>query len=322
MKEKIYNIFTIFEDEILVSIGYVMHEVDGTDNEKTIYLKERLEKDMKEMIVENVSENYQIKDKFGYQRTGISQQNYNSMLYNGTSGVLTEYIFQRTSAPENPLVLSTSISNGIIKIDEVINFDSEPIGPPVYSINEEVPLHYIQTYMSDEGLDLNGLILDDFIVSIQLLYNNKKYVSCLKLFMSTIDSISFLEYGEIPGINIFQKWLDTYCNLKNLNVSSVELWEYRNSLLHMTNPYSRKVLRNEVQPLQFYVSYHDREELQSDVKFKYFNLKSFIDTISEGIGNWTQSFNSQRDKFEVFLDRYDLILSDLRYNKISFNESL
>lgn len=319
MKEKIYNIFTNFEDEILISIGYVMYEFEGTDEEKIKFLKKNLKTDKENMIVKGISKKYQVKDKFGNQKTGISHEIFNSMQYNGTIGVLTEYIFIETGAPRNPLTIFTCVVDGKIRIDKYENYRTEPIGPYIYSINEENPTYYLTTYMSEEGLDLNRLIKDDFIVAIQLMFNNQKYTSCLKLFMSAIDSIAFLEYGEIPNVNIFQKWLDKYCHLERLGVSSIELWEYRNSLMHMTNAYSRKVLANKVQGLDFYVSATDREELQSNFFTKYFNLNTFYYVITEGIGNWTQSYNKQRDKFESFLDRYDMILSDLRYAKIKFN---
>lgn len=88
----------------------------------------------------------------------------------------------------------------------------------------------------------------------------------------------------------------------------------------MTNAYSRKVLANKVQPLQFYVSGYARPELQSNIKYKYFNLKVFIDVVTDGIGKQTISFNSDRNKFPDFIDRYDMILSDLRYIQIEFNQ--
>lgn len=320
MKEKIYNIFSIFENETLVATGYVMHEIEGTDDDKIIFLQENVNFDKMKIKPKPIASTYKIKDEYGTEKIGLSLENYNAMLYNGSVGVLFEYIFENTNASENPISITTSIVNGKIKIDEIRPFETQPKGPPIYQINEETPIYYLTAYMSKEGLDLNRLILDDFIIATQITFNNGNYVSCLKLFMSAIDSISFLEYGAIQSTNIFQKWLDNYCDLRRMNVLSSEFWEFRNSLLHMTNPYSRKVLKNEVNPLQFYVSHRDRPELQSNIKFKYFNLKTFIDVITEGIGNWTESYNEDKSKFETLLERYDLILSDLRYGKIKFND--
>ena len=255
----------------------------------------------------------------GVIKKGIYLETFNSMLYNGTHTSIFEYIFQETNAPTNPLFILTPIVNDDIKIDKQVENKTITKGPFLSGINEEHPKYYLSEYISDGFIDLNRLILDDFISATQLAFNNRKYVSCLKLFMSAIDSFAFLEYGEIAGTNIFQKWLDTFCDLSRMKILSAEFWEFRNSLLHMTNPYSRKVLKNKIQPLQFYVSQNDRPELQSDFNFKYFNLVTFVNVITEGIGNWTQSFNVDRNKFETFIDRYDLILSDIRYTKINFN---
>ncbi|MBK8506053.1 MAG: hypothetical protein IPL46_29975 [Saprospiraceae bacterium] len=129
MKEKVYNIFVIFEDEILVKTGYVMHEIAGTDEEKIEFLHAKVFVDKDNMVVNGISESYKITDKHGGQRTGISLDSYNSMLFNGTSGVITENIFQKTDAPENPLTISTAIVNGEVKIDETRTFKTNPIGP-------------------------------------------------------------------------------------------------------------------------------------------------------------------------------------------------
>jgi len=318
-KEKLYNLFVNFDDNILVSIGYVVHEVAGTDSEKYNFLHKNIFEDVKNMKIENIPSSYKVKDKFGDTKNGISLNIYNTMLHNATAGVLFENIFQNTNAPANPLNITTPVVNGEIKINKTLNLNSEPKGQPLYSVNETQPLYYLKKYLNDDGLDLNQLIFDDFISAIQILYNNNRYVSCIKLLMSAIDSIAFLEYGELKNVNIFDKWMQSYVELEKLNVTSKELWEYRNALLHMTNAYSRKVLANKVQPLQFYVSGYARPELQSNIKYKYFNLKLFIDVVTDGIGKWTISFNSDRNKFPDFIDRYDMILSDLRYIKIEFN---
>lgn len=196
-KEKIYNLFVNFDDNILVSIGYVVHEVVGTDSEKYNFLHKNIFEDVKNMKVENIPSSYKVKDKFGDGKIGISLNVYNTTLHNATAGVLFENIFQNTNAPTNPLNITTPVVNGEIKINKTLNLNSEPKGEPLYSVNETQPLYYLEKYLNDDGLDLNQLIFDDFISAIQILYNNSKYVSCIKLLMSAIDSIAFLEYGEL-----------------------------------------------------------------------------------------------------------------------------
>ncbi|MBS1744561.1 MAG: hypothetical protein JST21_00175 [Bacteroidetes bacterium] len=51
MTEKIINIFPIFEGQIMTCIGFRVHEVDGTDEEKIDFLKSKIDSDVKEMAV-------------------------------------------------------------------------------------------------------------------------------------------------------------------------------------------------------------------------------------------------------------------------------
>ena len=63
----------------------------------------------------------------------------------------------------------------------------------------------------------------------------------MKLIASFIDTMAFLEYGDVPGN--FVRWLDTYAKIPSLGIKSAQLWELRNSLVHMSNLDSQKVLR-------------------------------------------------------------------------------
>jgi hypothetical protein len=315
-KEKVYNLFAIFESMILKQIGYVMHEIEGTDEEKQNYLLDYVEKDSKRMKTKEIPLGFTLQIGGDEKIRGISLDSYNTMLHNGTTGFLFEPFFIESNSPKDPLTISTAIVDGKIKIDKRINYEYLPKARPFKSIEELQPNNYLEIYTNEQGFNLDKLLNDDFIEGIQIMYNNRKYVSSLKLILSAIDSISFLEYGDQK--DIFKKWLVEFSKLSDLNISSNELWELRNSLLHMTNPYSRKVLRKQIQPLQFYVSHKDKEELQSNVKFKYFNLKSLIDIFILSLENWAESYNNQRDKFEQFIERYDMIVSDSRYKQLKF----
>ena len=142
------------------------------------------------------------------------------------------------------------------------------------------------------------------------------YVSSLKLLLSAIDTFAFLEFGDTR--NNFKNWLNEFCNLSELKITEEELWEFRNSLLHMTNTVSRKVQNESVIGLGFYVFNEDIEERTSDGKIKYFNLKSLIVNVAFGLKSWAESFNNNRGKFEQFIERYDLVISDTRYKRIIY----
>lgn len=316
--EKIINIFPIFEGQILTCIGFRVHELDGTDDEKIEFLKSRIEQDVKEMAVTLLPENFLIRLPDGTTSPGITLERYNTLLHNGTDGILYEGIFQALDFPENPLQISTPIVDGEIKFHKSMKFDMELKAPFTTKIHEEIPKHYLDEFITDQGFALVELIDKDFFGAIKLTFNEGYYVSCLKLLLSAVDSIAYLEFGDIPQRNIFRDWLTTYCDFSNLNIDDSELWEYRNSLLHMTNAYSRKVSKELVKRLKFYVSGEDKPTLTGDMQSKYFNVKSLIQAVSDGIDRWAESYNENRDKIEGFIDRYDLVISDSRYHKVVF----
>ena len=63
-----------------------------------------------------------------------------------------------------------------------------------------------------------------------------------------IDTLGFGEYGPVG--NCFVTWLDEYCDMGQAGVTSPELWELRNSLLHMTNLDSNRVRSGAVEGLK------------------------------------------------------------------------
>lgn len=67
-----------------------------------------------------------------------------------------------------------------------------------------------------------------FASSLKLTFNAGLYVSALKLLVSCIDSLAYIEYGDDRNSTPFIKWLDTYADLTPLGITSTELWELRN----------------------------------------------------------------------------------------------
>ena len=318
MTEKIINIFPIFEGQLLTCIGFRVHELEGTDEEKIEFLKSRIETDVNEMAMTLLPDNFTVRKPDGSIVPGITLERYNGLLHNGTDGILYEGIFQAFDFLANPLQVSTPIVDGAIKYDKSLKFETEPKAPFTTKIHEILPKHYLDEFITDKGFALVELIDTDFFGAIRVTYNQGQFVSCLKLLLSAIDSIAFLEYGDMAHKNIFSEWLITYCDFSRLNITEVELWEYRNSLLHMTNAYSRKVTQELVKRLKFYVSSEDKQDILGDVQSNYFNIKSLIEAISDGISKWADSFNNDKDKIPTFLERYDLVISDSRYNRIEF----
>lgn len=179
---------------------------------------------------------------------------------------------------------------------------------------------YLFEYHTPEGFDILRLFNDGYFLAIKLLYNNRRYVSATKLLMSAIDTVAYLDFGDSAGN--FSAWLDTYADLQSLNVSSEEVWELRNSLVHMTNLDSRKVLSGKVQRLQFYVGFPPANFPTGDGETKYFGLWQFIQCIGVALQRFAESFNNEPKKFENFFSRYDRIISDTRYFEIELESDV
>jgi hypothetical protein len=165
-------------------------------------------------------------------------------------------------------------------------------------------------YTDGNTFRFTDLIHDDYFKAIRTLFSAKLYVSCAKLLMSCVDTLAFVEYGNISGN--FTNWLDAYIDLLPQNITAEELWEFRNSVLHMTNLASRKVISGKVSPIMLYAGGSDSmPAITSDLP-KPFNLYSLITAIATGIGRWGETYNSDRDKLLKFIERYDTTISDSR----------
>jgi hypothetical protein len=177
---------------------------------------------------------------------------------------------------------------------------------------------YFGTYFTADGFDFGGLINADFFDPIRLLFQNGHYVSASKLLVIAIDSISFVEFGDVN--RSFIKWLDTYADLSKVGITSEELWEHRNSLLHMSNLDSRRVVAGEVRRLVSYVG-----ALPSGVNLDtqstgHFNLQHLILQFAEACGKWCATYGTDRSKIDDFVSRYDLITSDARMLRIPLTD--
>lgn len=178
---------------------------------------------------------------------------------------------------------------------------------------------YFGKYFTSQAFDFPGLIDDDFMQPIRLLFQNKHYISATKLLVVFIDSIGYIEYGEAES-NPFIRWLSTYADLSQVGVTPEELWEHRNSLLHMSNLDSRKVVSGKVKRLMSYVGVLPEGISSETSEAKYYSLQELIFAVAGGCGEWFKSYNSDRHKIVEFVKRYDLITSDARMLTINLDD--
>ena len=77
---------------------------------------------------------------------------------------------------------------------------------------------YIVKYCDGQAYDFSKLLNDDFFQPVRILFNEKHFVSATKLLVIAIDSVSYVEYGDIPE-NAFIKWLNEYSDIKSLGIT-------------------------------------------------------------------------------------------------------
>jgi hypothetical protein len=180
-------------------------------------------------------------------------------------------------------------------------------------------VEYFGTYFNDEGFDFPRLLNDDFFQPVRLMYNNRHYVSASKLLVIAIDSIGFIEFGDSKQTP-FIDWLDNYSDIEKLGITSDELWEHRNALLHMSSLNSRKVKSGRVRMLVGYIGQMpDSVELDVE-KTGYYEILALIKIIGEACGKWCQTYDTDRSKIHAFVERYDLIASDARMLEIPLGD--
>lgn len=316
MKERIFNLFVYSDLDIISQVGAVCHEIEGNDEEKISFLRSRVNIDF------NNAEKFPIPEKIstthkGLKRNSIDYNMFRDLSYKGEALMIFENVFIKYNAVKNPLVVVTPISNGKIRIDGQENIkmvEKEFTG----NIKIEKQDDWLVGYIDNKGLHLDQLINDDFFEAIRILYNHDQYVSAMKLLMICIDTISYLEFGDISGN--FQKWIDLYTKLSDLNITANELWEFRNSILHMTNLDSRKVKQNKEKRLLFYVSNPETKYQDENDEGKFFKFMDLLNCIAWGISKWGQTYNIEKSKFDDFLARYDRILSDKRMTYIHYRQ--
>lgn len=316
MKEKFFNLFLFSNLDIITQVGAVCHEIEGNDEEKILFLESQVDIDFTNAEKFPIPENISTKHK-GLERNSIDYNIFRDLSYKGEALMIFENVFLKYNAVKNPLVIVTPVRNGEIQIDgqEDIKMAEEEFSG---NLKIEKPDDWLVGYIDQNGLHLDQLINDDFFEAIKILSNHNQYVSAMKLLMICIDTISYLEFGDISGN--FQKWIDLYTKLSDLNITAKELWEFRNSILHMTNLDSRKVKNNKEKRLIFYVSHPENEYQRESDEGKFFKFMDLVDTVALGISRWGQTYNIERCKFDDFVARYDRVLSDKRMTYIHYGK--
>jgi hypothetical protein len=201
LKEPAYNLFLYVDKSLITALGVAVHELDGTDPEKISALQQRVSDDYK------TAKRYKLARRFEWGE-------YESLMRLGRELEAFEEIFRDCNAPLNPLVAITPIVDGAPTILAITalgpmnleDFRGTPLEEP------GVMIDYLKAYVKDGHFDVPQLINDDYFLAIKQLYNARHFVSAAKLLMSFIDTVAFIDAGDVR--DGFSQWLRKYADLK------------------------------------------------------------------------------------------------------------
>tara|TARA_E500000318_G_scaffold482_1_gene565 strand:- start:2986 stop:3906 length:921 start_codon:yes stop_codon:yes gene_type:complete len=295
--ERIFNIFIYFDGGVASDYGLRHHRGSGNDQDKKAFL------------LAHVDTEHPIARRFPLSRAFTPAQ----WLSVHRLGKVLEYFeagFTQFRAPPAPVFCLTPVVDGVATVDLQTNTDPYRGDQVTRQEGGSAVADYLVGYVDDHGFRFTELINDDYFKAIRMLFHAQLYVSSAKLLMSCVDTLAYVEFGDVAGN--FTKWIDKYVDLEPHGISSDELWEFRNSVLHMTNLTSRKVLSGKVTSIMPYVGDSRLLPTLSASNPKLFNLLGLITAISDGVGRWAETYSQDSDKFLTFIERYDLTISDSR----------
>ena len=305
MLENIYNLFMFYTDNICYEVGCVRHQLIGTDDKKIKYLKDNVDIDFKKCS------RYKLSSPITKE-----QENASHRLNKRSKAVLE--IFKKFGIPDHALVIITPILNNEVFFDCSVEYGKNILEEVKTQMNiKGRQIDWLTHYTNNNQIDIPRLINDDYFAAIKLTFQNGMYLSSMKLLMSCIDSIGYIEYDSH---NCFKEWLTEYAKLEQIGITAEELWELRNGILHMSNLDSKRVGSGKVRRISFFVADNKTSFFAETESVYYFNFKELITVYAEALEIWINSYNQFPDKFLTFIERYDKTVSDNRLFYIEKSE--
>ncbi|WP_192459591.1 hypothetical protein [Musicola keenii] len=304
MLEEIYNLFyfTSSSDNKITHVGIVIHKISGSDADKIEYLKKNIHSDLPQCDYFDVEPTSFNGEKF------LTRSRFMALERIGNPTIIFEVALQAKNASTSPLIIYTAVVDGQIKVDASVSTDknvrrSDFKDNHVSGVREMSD--YLDKYIVDGRFLIKNLLVDDHVKPIHLLFNNKHYLSSIKLLMSFIDTVGYLEFGDVN--RAFPMWLDNYCDLSTLEVNADEIYELRHSLLHMTNLNSRRVVQGKERRISYSIApIGTPTRMNLDIVF--FNYIDFIYVFEKALDEWLATYDN--DKIITFIERYDQIIRE------------
>ncbi|CAH2708348.1 hypothetical protein LYZ86_00100 [Xanthomonas hortorum pv. cynarae] len=300
MPEEIYNIFLFFDPNGRCErVGYVAHSHDGEDEQGIELLRKKAKGDLQNATKVKLAKPFTL-------------QEYNTRSRLGSVVALYAEALLNAGGLETSLTVVTPVEKGRVRFDYSAKhweFDVDEAAEAAGEQGEMVD--WLLKYSRKGGIQFSELIHDDYFHAIKITYNARLYVSSMKLMLSCIDSLAYIEYGDLRGLPIFVRWLNDFADLAPLGITAEELWELRNGLLHMSNINSSAVKQNKVRRISFHVG-QAKAKLPDTGSVFFFEFRGLIDVFALAQARWFQSYADDTSKFEKFVERYDETVSDGR----------
>ena len=160
MKENAFNLFLYTDGTYVTELGVVVHEIDGSDEEKMELLRNSVNEDYLKADIATIRS-----CMIGTSDGKLKYSSYMALARVGRSFEVFEELFARYNAPQNPLCCITPIIGGEPKID--ITQGHEPFY--VSSFEDHPKLgkgkmeDFLESYTTQEAL-----ICQDFLMMITL----------------------------------------------------------------------------------------------------------------------------------------------------------
>ena len=159
-----------------------------------------------------------------------------------------------------------------------------------------------------------------FIESAYVLFQQGYPVSGLKLLLSAVDTMAFLETGKGNSGKEFKAWLEKYVDLQSVGVNSDELWEHRSALLHMTRFHSKAVDKGAVMflipsfgspPQEYKELVKSKMEARYGTNFKVYSLQNLLRAVFEGFDKFLAKVDSNPDLKSVVISNLGEVVPDI-----------
>ena len=297
------------------SVGAIEYLQGGTDADKISFLQSRIAEDylkaLRFPIPSNVASNGVSAD---HSLNVIGWDDYCLLSDTGRLMALFEPILASLEAPREPLFVVTPIVDGKVRIDGTSRIITGTGEPP--SVRIELQPHFLDKYCHGGHFQFSQLINDDHFEAIKRLLNQGFYVAAIKLLLAAIDTFGYLAYGK--GGDSFKRYVDAYFDLSVLDVTTDELWELRNSLLHMTTYDSYKVADGKVRRLIIVIGPFPSGAPQETPDGRNLDIYELFFEAAKSTQRWGAAIFNDQQELDGFLSRYETVISENRMTKFYF----